>query len=172
MCTRCSFQSHTASILKRSINRFFATHFGSQLGSVRRPTHFTAPQHLVCRVVPSLHINHMQMSIIEVFICRRLHMNTSMILICIWLICRLGTTLHAKCCGAVFDMEPFVTVFTLNHISICVWHQTCAININFLSADLLWYLALFIKNRKWGKFLFSKAFHKVMSHLQLIKLQT
>ena len=28
----------------------------------------TAPQHLVCRVVPSLHINHMQMSIIEVFI--------------------------------------------------------------------------------------------------------
>ena len=32
----------------------------------------TAPQHLVCRVVPSLHINHMQMSIIEVFICRRL----------------------------------------------------------------------------------------------------
>ena len=58
----------------------------------------TAPQHLVCRVVPSLHINHMQMSIIEVFICRRLHMN---ILICIWLICRLGTALHTKCCGAV-----------------------------------------------------------------------
>ena len=61
----------------------------------------TAPQHLVCRVVPSLHINHMQMSIIEVFICRRLHMNTSTILICIWLICRLGTALHTKCCGAV-----------------------------------------------------------------------
>ena len=61
----------------------------------------TAPQYLVCRAVPSLHINHMQMSIIEVFICRRLHMNTSMILICIWLICRLGTTLHTKCCGAV-----------------------------------------------------------------------
>ena len=37
----------------------------------------TAPQHLVCRAVPSLHINHMQTSIIEVFICRRLHMNTS-----------------------------------------------------------------------------------------------
>ena len=49
----------------------------------------------------SLHINHMQMSIIEVFICRRLHMNTSMILICIWLVCRLGTALHTKCCGAV-----------------------------------------------------------------------
>ena len=65
----------------------------------------TAPQHLVCRVVPSLHINHMQMSIIEVFICRRLHMNTSMILICIWLICRLGTTLHAKCCGAVSEVS-------------------------------------------------------------------
>ena len=45
----------------------------------------------------------MQMSINEVFICRRLHMNTSMILICIWLICRLGTTLHTKCCGAVFS---------------------------------------------------------------------
>ena len=64
----------------------------------------TAPQHLVCRVVPSLHINHMQMSIIEVFICRRLHMNTSMILICIWLVCRLCTTLHTKCCGAVTDV--------------------------------------------------------------------
>eukprot|EP00731_Ephydatia_muelleri_P013950 Em0007g1260a len=49
---------------------------------------FTAPQHLVCRVVQSLHTNHMQMSIIEVFICRRLHMNTSMILICIWLLCK------------------------------------------------------------------------------------
>ena len=37
----------------------------------------TAPQHLVCRVVQSLHINHMQTGIIEVFICRRLHMITS-----------------------------------------------------------------------------------------------
>ena len=45
----------------------------------------------------------MQMSIFEVFIYRRLHMNTSMILICIWLICRLCTTLHTKCCGAVLD---------------------------------------------------------------------
>ena len=34
----------------------------------------TAPQHLVCRAVQSLHINHMQMSIIEVFICRRLQL--------------------------------------------------------------------------------------------------
>ena len=33
----------------------------------------TAPQHLVCRVVQSLHNNHMQMSIIEVSMCRRLH---------------------------------------------------------------------------------------------------
>ena len=65
-------------------------------------TCITAPQHLVCRVVQSLHTNHMQMGIIEVFICRRLHMNTSMILICIWLICRLCTTLHTKCCGAVY----------------------------------------------------------------------
>ena len=47
----------------------------------------------------------MQMSIIEVFICRRLHMNTSMILICIWLICRLCTALHTKCCGAVIVKE-------------------------------------------------------------------
>ena len=55
-----------------------------------------------------------------------------------------------------------------SYIFICVWHQL--ININFLSADFLWYLALFIKNRKWGKFLLSKAFQKVTSHLQLIKL--
>ena len=54
-----------------------------------------------CISLQSLHINHMQMSIVEVFICRRLHMNTSMILICIWLVCRLCTTLHTKCCGAV-----------------------------------------------------------------------
>ena len=66
----------------------------------------TVQQHLVCRVVQSLHINHMQMSIIEVFICRRLHMNTSMILICIWLVCRLCTTLHTKCCGAVSPSFP------------------------------------------------------------------
>ena len=64
----------------------------------------TAPQHLVCRVVQSLHINHMQMGIIEVFICRRLHMNTSMIPVCIWLICRLCTALHTKCCGAVWGL--------------------------------------------------------------------
>ena len=64
-------------------------------------TSHTAPQHLVCRVVQSLHTNHMQMSIVEVFVCRRLHMNTSMIPICIRLICRLCTALHTKCCGAV-----------------------------------------------------------------------
>ena len=80
--------------------------------------YFTAPQHLVCRVVPSLHINHMQMSIIEVFICRRLHMNTSMILICIWLICRLGTTLHTKCCGAVF-----VLFFVTSHTHGCTLYK-------------------------------------------------
>ena len=64
---------------------------------------FTALQNLVSRVVQSLHNNHMQMSIIEVFICRRLHMNTSMILICIWLICRLCTTLLTKFCSAVIS---------------------------------------------------------------------
>ena len=70
-----------------------------------RRASYTAPQHLVCRAVQSLHTSHMQMSIIEVFICRRLHMNTSMILICIWLICRLCTALHTKCCGAVLEFE-------------------------------------------------------------------
>ena len=65
----------------------------------------TEPQHLVCRVVQSRHTNHMQMSIVEVFICRRLHMNTSMIPVCIWLICRLCTALHTKCCGAVMYMR-------------------------------------------------------------------
>ena len=64
-------------------------------------TSCTAPQHLVCRAVQSLHTNHMQMSIVEVFICRHLHMNTSMIPVCIWLIGRLCTALHTKCCGAV-----------------------------------------------------------------------
>ena len=75
---------------------------------------YTAPQHLVCRAVQSLHINHMQMSIIEVFICRRLHMNTSMILICIWLICRLCTALHTKCCGAVIviGLTTFLRIYS------------------------------------------------------------
>ena len=53
------------------------------------------------QVLLILDTNQMQMGIIEVFICRRLHMNTSMILICIWLICRLCTTLHTQCCGTV-----------------------------------------------------------------------
>ena len=85
-------------------------------------TWITAPQHLVCRVVPSLHINHMQMSIIEVFICRRLHMNTSMILICIWLICRLGTTLHTKCCGAVDRPNRRTLRWALKRISKNISH--------------------------------------------------
>ena len=34
-------------------------------------SYITKPQHLVCRVVQSLHTNHMQMSIIEVSICKR-----------------------------------------------------------------------------------------------------
>ena len=41
------------------------------------------------------------MSIVEVFVCRRLHMNTSMISVCIRLICILCTAMHTKCCGAV-----------------------------------------------------------------------
>ena len=39
--------------------------------------------------------------IIEVSICRLLHMD---ILMCIWLICRLCTTPHTKCCGAVLSV--------------------------------------------------------------------
>ena len=75
----------------------------------------TAPQHLVCRAMQSLHISHTQMGIIEVFICRRLHMNTSMILIYIWLICRLCTALHTKCCGAVHAdvLEKHLIMFIL-----------------------------------------------------------
>ena len=59
-----------------------------------------------------------------------------------------------------------------NHLGQFSYLHMClaSININFLSADFLWYLALFIKNRKWGKLLLSKAFQKVTSHLQLIKL--
>ena len=43
-------------------------------------------------------------------------MNTSMILICIWLVCRLCTALHTKCCGAVtlgvvHHMEPMKVPF-------------------------------------------------------------
>ena len=79
------------------LNSYYVTRVGGGGGVLT----YTAPQHLVCRAVQSLHINRMQMSIIEVFICRRLHMNTSMILICIRLICRLCTALHTKCCGAV-----------------------------------------------------------------------
>ena len=33
----------------------------------------TAPQHLVCRVMQSLHNNPMEMSMIEVSVCGRLH---------------------------------------------------------------------------------------------------
>ena len=74
----------------------------------------TAQQHLVCRVVQSLHTNHMQMSIIEVSICRHPHMDTSLILICIWLVCRLCTTLHTKCCGAV--CRPTIPIILTHQI--------------------------------------------------------
>ena len=54
-------------------------------------------------------------------------MNTSMIPICIWLICRLCTALHTKCCGAViayifcfvFDKtvaNDLLLIYTLIHI--------------------------------------------------------
>ena len=76
----------------------------------------TAPQHLVCRAVQSLHISHMQTGIIKVFICRRLHMNTSMIPICIWLICRLCTALHTKCCGAVHHLTRHLQHHLTRHL--------------------------------------------------------
>ena len=76
----------------------------------------TVQQHLICRVVQSLHTNHMQMSIIEVSICRHPHMDTSLILICIWLVCRLCTTLHTKCCGAV--CRPTIPIIPLNKSSL------------------------------------------------------
>ena len=85
-----------APVYKKVMSKELAKEYGRII-----PVAPTAPQHLVCRVVQSLHTNHMQMSIIEVFICRRLHMNTSMILICIWLVCRLCTTLHITFCRAV-----------------------------------------------------------------------
>ena len=60
----------------------------------------------------------MQMSIVEVFICRRLHMNTSMIPACIWLICRLCTALHTKCCGAVMVIKSIVTQVVSDKVEI------------------------------------------------------
>ena len=57
----------------------------------------------------------MQMSIIEVFKCSRLHTDTSMTLICIWLVCRLCTILHTKCCGVAYDQAA------------ARWWQTCTI---------------------------------------------
>ena len=98
--------SNEISILKKKPQHLLCR--PTSIVPVERDTHMhthtcahTAPQHLVCRVVQSLHTNHMQMSIIEVSICRRQHMDTSMIFICIWLVCRLHTTLHTKCCSTV-----------------------------------------------------------------------
>ena len=44
--------------------------------------------------------HHMQMRIVEVFVCRHLQTNTSIIPVCIRLKCRLCTALHTKRCGA------------------------------------------------------------------------
>ena len=85
----------------------------------------TAPQHLICRVVQSLHTNHMQMSIIEVFIRRRLHMNTSMIPVCILLICRLCTALHIKCCGAVQCVVPLTLINILDSMQVLCPYIPC-----------------------------------------------
>ena len=78
----------------------------------------TAPQHLVCRVVQSLHMNHMQMFIIEVSMCRRLHMNTSMINICIWLICRLCLSLLPP---SQYLCPSFTHLFSIAYCHTCTW---------------------------------------------------
>ena len=92
----------------------------------------------------------MQMGIIEVFICRRLHMNTSMIPICIWLVCRLCTTLHTKCCGAVSvatlqelrdaieDELPAIPAVTLHNATLSVIENAKKlISINGLQLGIL-----------------------------------
>ena len=80
-------------------------------------------------IVQSLQTYHMQMCIIEVFICRRLHMNTSMIHICIWLICRL--------CLSLLPSSPYLLSLTCSplHISIhvheggvCLCARACVIH--------------------------------------------
>ena len=106
----------TREVLKRLLLRIGRwnlkhCHRVKHLSNTLQNGEFTAPQHLVCRVVQSLHTNHMQMSIVEVFICRRLHMNTSMIPVCIWLICRLCTALHTKCCGAVIGWHGCLCLY-------------------------------------------------------------
>ena len=65
----------------------------------------------------------------------RLHMNTSMILICIWLVCRLGTALHTKCCNsfcvsihfAVVDYCRFVGIKNVNDRTIMKGYRRVAI---------------------------------------------
>ena len=90
---------------------------------IQRINPITAPQHLVCRVVQSLHTNHMQMCIIEVSICRRQHMDTSMIPICIWLVCRLCTTLHTKCCSTVMGTQGMHKRTLLWRQDVCTQNQ-------------------------------------------------
>ena len=87
----------------------------------------------------SLHTNHMQMSIVEVFICRRLHMNTSMIPVCIWLICRLCTALHTKCCGAVICTHKHLFTTLIGYIKHTRTHNQ--INVQFINI-LLEYLGI------------------------------
>ena len=66
----------------------------------------------------------MQTGIIEVFICRRLHMNTSTIP---WLICRLCTALHTKCCGAVsvVNVCACVCMCVCMHVYVCMCACMC-----------------------------------------------
>ena len=68
----------------------------------------TAPQHVIYRAARSLHINHMQMSINEVYACR------------------LCAALHTACCGAVplivlglaWSMHPFATPVQSIHFTV------------------------------------------------------
>ena len=76
------------------------------------------------------------MSIVEVFVCRRLQTNTSMISVCIRLKCRLCTALHTKCCGAVcLDEEDIKNSITCTSGGQALLY-TATISYSSASADI------------------------------------
>ena len=58
-------------------------------------------KHCMTKCTRTLHMKNMQTHIIEVSICKRLYMDTSMICVCIFFICRVCITLHIICNRAV-----------------------------------------------------------------------
>ena len=76
----------------------------------------TAWQHVVCRVMQTLHMKNIQTHIIEVSICRRLHMDTSMICVCIFFICRVCVTLYTTLCHSVSVNSNSRTHFFHDHL--------------------------------------------------------